>query len=51
MKRIGSDVPVLLSTTIGYNEAEEPIEYSVARYRGDSNRFEVDLLIDTRLEP
>lgn len=48
---LGRGKPVLLSTTIGYNEAEEPIEYSVARYRGDSNRFEVDLLIDTRLEP
>ena len=48
---LGRGKPVLLSTTIGYNEAEEPIEYSVARDRGDSNRFEVDLLIDTRLEP
>ncbi|WP_418232197.1 GntR family transcriptional regulator [Butyricicoccus sp.] len=42
--------PIQLSTTIGYNDAEEPIEYSVARYRGDRNRFEVDLLIDTRIE-
>ena len=41
--------PILLSTTIGYNSADEPIEYSIARYRGDRNRFEVDLLIDTRL--
>ncbi len=41
--------PIQLSTTIGYNSAEEPIEYSVARYRGDRNRFEVDLLIDTRI--
>lgn len=41
--------PILLSTTIGYNSADEPIEYSMARYRGDCNRFEVDLLIDTRL--
>lgn len=42
--------PIQLSTTIGYNSADEPIEYSVARYRGDRNRFEVDLLIDTRVE-
>lgn len=41
--------PIQLSTTIGYNSADEPIEYSVARYRGDRNRFEVDLLIDTRV--
>lgn len=39
--------PVQLSATIGYNAADEPIEYSIARYRGDRNRFEVDLLIDT----
>ena len=42
--------PILLSTTIGYNSADEPTEYSIARYRGDRNRFEVDLLIDTRLD-
>lgn len=39
--------PIQLSTTIGYNNADEAIEYSIARYRGDRNRFEVDLLIDT----
>jgi len=41
--------PIQLSTTVGYNNADEPIEYSIARYRGDRNRFEVDLLIDTRV--
>lgn len=40
--------PVQLSGTIGYNAADEPIEYSIARYRGDRNRFEVDLLIEPR---
>ena len=40
--------PVMLSTTVGYNRSDEPIEYSIARYRGDLNRFEVDLLIDTQ---
>ncbi len=39
--------PIQLSTTIGYNRADEPVEYSIARYRGDRNRFEVDLIIDT----
>ena len=38
--------PVLLSCTIGYNRADEPIEDSIARYRGDCNRFEVDLIIE-----
>ncbi len=42
--------PIQLSATIGYNDANEPIEYSVARYRGDRNRFEVDLLIDTSVK-
>jgi len=42
--------PIQLSTTIGYNSIDDPIEYSVARYRGDRNRFEVDILIDTRVE-
>ena len=39
--------PVQFSITVGYNKSDEPIEYSLARYRGDRNRFEVDLLIDT----
>ena len=41
--------PIQFSSTVGYNRAEEPIEYSIARYRGDRNRFEVDLLIDTKI--
>ena len=36
---------VLLSCTVGYNGADEPIEYSIARYRGDCNRFEVELVL------
>ena len=42
--------PIQLAVTTGYNSADEPIEYSIARYRGDRNRFEVDLLIDTRVD-
>ena len=41
--------PMQFSSTIGYNRADEPIEYSLARYRGDRNRFEVDLLIDSSI--
>ena len=54
----GAQISLCMNTTehfkggaqvsIGYNRADEPIEYSVARYRGDRNRFEVDLLIDTQ---
>ena len=42
--------PVHLFHTIGYNQYDTPIEFSIARYRGDRNRFEVDLLIDTSLK-
>lgn len=47
---IQSGKPIHLFHTIGYNQHDEPIEFSVARYRGDRNRFEVDLLIDTSLK-
>lgn len=36
--------PIQLSTTVGYNHDDIPIEFSIARYRGDRNRFEVDLM-------
>lgn len=39
--------PVHLFKTIGYNQMNEPIEYSIARYRGDRNKFEIDLQVDT----
>ena len=39
--------PVHLFKTVGYNHMDEPIEYSIARYRGDRNRFEIDLQVDT----
>lgn len=47
---IRSGKPIHLFHTIGYNKNDKPIEYSIARYRGDRNRFEVDLLIDTSLK-
>lgn len=34
---------VCLVKTIAYTEADAPVEYSVARYRGDRNKFSVDL--------
>lgn len=33
--------PVQQFTSIGYNMFQEPIEYTIARYRGDRNSFEV----------
>ncbi|WHH58515.1 GntR family transcriptional regulator [Petroclostridium sp. X23] len=37
--------PIQLFTTIGYNREEKPIEYSIARYRGDRNKFKVEIII------
>lgn len=39
--------PIHYFATTGYNYRDQPIEYSQARYRGDRNRFEVDLYIET----
>lgn len=33
--------PIHFFTSIGYNEAQRPVEYSLARYRGDKNQFEI----------
>ncbi|MCL1796467.1 MAG: GntR family transcriptional regulator [Clostridia bacterium] len=34
---------ICLVKTVGYTEADLPVEYSVARYRGDRSKFSVDL--------
>lgn len=44
---VGRGKPILYAATIGYNRQNEPIEYSLARYRGDRNKFEIDVMIDT----
>ncbi len=46
---VRSGKPIQFSQTFGYNQHNELIECSLARYRGDRNRFEVDLLIDTNV--
>lgn len=33
--------PILFFTSIGYNIYDQPLEYSLARYRGDHNSFEI----------
>ena len=35
--------PIQMTTTIGRSANNEPIEYSVAKYRGDKNKFVVEL--------
>ena len=37
--------PIQRTTTIGYSATGEPIEYSIAKYRGDKNKFIVQLSI------
>jgi len=34
---------ICLVKTVGYTDADLPVEYSVARYRGDRNKFSIDL--------
>ena len=40
---IESGDAICLVKTVGYTEANLPVEYSVARYRGDRNKFSIDL--------
>ncbi len=37
--------PIQMTTTIGFNEENDTVEYSVARYRGDKNQFIVELRV------
>lgn len=39
--------PIHMFHTIGYNADNVPIEYSIARYKGNRNRFEVTVFIDS----
>lgn len=41
--------PVQKFETVGYNVFGKPIEYSIARYRGDYNRFEVMIIADPKV--
>jgi len=40
---IESGSAICLVKTVGYTDADLPVEYSVARYRGDRNKFSIDL--------
>lgn len=42
--RIGKAIQ--LSTSVGYNAQNEPIEFSIARYRGDRSSFDVNIYVD-----
>ena len=38
--------PLLLCTTTGFSSDGSPIEYSITRYKGDSNKFKIELSIN-----
>lgn len=38
--------PIQLVHTVGYTEAGVALEYSIARYRGDMSRFQLDVYVD-----
>jgi GntR family transcriptional regulator len=40
--------PILLFTSTAYNEVNEPVEISYARYRGDRNSFFIDVFRDVQ---
>lgn len=37
--------PLLLSVTTGYDANNVPVEYSIARYKGSSHKFKIELLV------
>lgn len=40
--------PIHLFSTEGYNSFGEPIEFSIARYRGDRNSFDVNIYVENK---
>lgn len=49
--KINLGQPIHFFTSTGFNPAGDPVEYSQARYRGDRNRFEVDLFYTKESSP
>ncbi|MEX1307930.1 MAG: GntR family transcriptional regulator [Eubacteriales bacterium] len=43
--KIPQGYPIQMTTTTGYSEEGEPIEYSIAKYRGDKNKFIIELSV------
>lgn len=41
--RMESKGAICLTKTIGFSDRDAPVEYSIARYRGDRNQFSVEL--------
>ena len=47
---IRKGAPIQLFTSVGYNQYGVPIEYTVSRYRGDQNKFEVTVFPEDRTD-
>ena len=44
--QVKKGAPLQLTHTIGFNRDNEPLEYSIARYRADRSSFEITILAD-----
>lgn len=44
--KIKKGAPVQLVHTVGFSEAGQPLEYSIARYRGDMSSFQISVYVD-----
>ncbi|MDO4322540.1 MAG: GntR family transcriptional regulator [Lachnospiraceae bacterium] len=45
---IRKGAPVQLAYTVGFNKDNVPLEYSIARYRGDMSSFRINVYVDTQ---
>ena len=45
---IRKGAPIQLFHTIGYTEDDVPLEYSIARYRGDMSSFQISVFVDNK---
>ena len=43
---IRKGAPVLLAYTVGFNKDNVPLEYSIARYRGDMSSFQINVYVE-----
>lgn len=43
---LNKGIPIQLVHTVGYTQKNEPMEYSIARYRGDVSNFQVHVHMD-----
>lgn len=47
--QINKGVPIQLVHTVGYTRSDQPVEYSIARYRGDVSDFQVTVYMQPEI--